>query len=77
MGRPEFQGVDLEQLAERVGTPFHLYDAQVVENRIDRILDLTAAPGLQARYAMKACSARRVLERMCANGVWDRCGVGQ
>lgn len=70
MDRPVCQGVDLEWIAERIGTPFHLYDAQVVQARIDRIRALTAAPGLQARYAMKACSARRVLERMRAHDIW-------
>ncbi len=70
MNRPEFQGVDLDWIAEQIGTPFHLYDAQVVQGRIDSILALTAAPGLQARYAMKACSARRVLERMRESGIW-------
>ncbi len=64
------QGVDLRWLAERVGTPFHLYDAHILQTRIDRILDLTAAPGLQARYAMKAYSARRVLELMRAQRIW-------
>ncbi|WP_089945535.1 diaminopimelate decarboxylase [Candidatus Entotheonella palauensis] len=70
MAMPDFQGVDLNRIAERIGTPFHLYDAQVVQARIDNILALTAAPGLQARYAMKACSARQVLERMRAHGIW-------
>ena len=70
MTMPEFQGVDLSWIAEQIGTPFHLYDAQVVQERIDSMLALTAAPGLQARYAMKACSARRVLERMRAHGIW-------
>jgi diaminopimelate decarboxylase len=70
MDVPEFQGVDLDWIAEQIGTPFHLYDAHVVQERIDRIVALTAAPGLQARYAMKACSARRVLERMRAHGLW-------
>jgi diaminopimelate decarboxylase len=65
-----FQGVDLRWIAERVGTPFYLYDAQRLQARIEHIVALTAAPGLQARYAMKACSARRVLERMCAHHIW-------
>ncbi len=70
MDRPEFQGVDLDAIAGRIGTPFHLYDAQVIQARIDNILSLTAAPGLQARYAMKACSTRRVLEQMRAHDIW-------
>ena len=70
MDIPVFQGVDLDWIAEQVGTPFHLYDAQIVQARIDSILELTAAPGLQARYAMKACSARRVLERIRTHDIW-------
>ena len=70
MNIPDFQGVDLGWIAERVGTPFYLYDAQRVQDRIDRMVELTAAPGLQARYAMKACSARRVLERMRDHDIW-------
>ena len=64
------QGVDLRWLAERVNTPFYVYDAEVLQARIDAILALTAAPGLQARYAMKACSAAPVLARMRAHGIW-------
>jgi diaminopimelate decarboxylase len=64
------QGVDLRWLAERVGTPFYLYDAQILRARIAAILQLTAAQGLQARYAMKACSVRRVLEVMCEQRIW-------
>lgn len=70
MDTEPFQGVDLRWLTERVGTPFHLYDAQILQARLDNILALTATPGLQARYAMKACSARRVLELLRAHHIW-------
>jgi diaminopimelate decarboxylase len=70
MDTDTFQGVDLRWIAERVGTPFYLYDAQRLQARIDHVLTLTAAPGLQARYAMKACSARRILERMHDHHIW-------
>jgi diaminopimelate decarboxylase len=63
-------GVDMRWLAARVGTPFYVYDAQVLRSCIAEILALTAAPGLQARYAMKACSARRVLEVMREQDIW-------
>src|SRR5213080_1168763 len=64
------QGTDLHWLAERVGTPCYLYDATMVQARIEGIVALTAAPGLQARYAMKACSAAPVLARMRAQQIW-------
>ncbi len=70
MDTPAFQGLDLHGIAERVGTPFYLYDAQMLQTRIDQIIELTSAPGLQARYAMKACSARHVLERMRDQHIW-------
>src|SRR5256886_14268920 len=64
------QGVDLHWLAERIDTPFYVYDAEVLQARIDAICALTAAPGLQARYAMKACSAAPILARMRAQQIW-------
>jgi diaminopimelate decarboxylase len=64
------QGVDLRWLAERVGTPFYLYDAHTLRQRIATIQTLTASPGLQARYAMKACSVRRVIEVMHEYHMW-------
>lgn len=65
-----FQGVDLQGLAARVGTPFYVYDAAVLYCRIATIQALTAAPYLQARYAMKACSAGRILQAMRDHGIW-------
>jgi diaminopimelate decarboxylase len=70
MAADVLQGVDLRWLAERIGTPFYIYDAQTLHTRIAAIRTLTAAPGLQARYAMKACSVRRVLEVMQAQHIW-------
>src|SRR5215813_7215426 len=70
MAADALPGTDLRWLAERVGTPFYVYDATMVEARIAAIVALTAAPGLQARYAMKACSAAPILARMRANRIW-------
>jgi diaminopimelate decarboxylase len=64
------QGVDLPWLAERIGTPFYLYDAHTLRCRITAIQALTSAAGVQARYAMKACSVRRVLEAMHEHHIW-------
>lgn len=60
----------LERLAEKVGTPYWLYDARVLRHRIDNIKLMTDSPGLQARFAMKACPATRVLKEMKTNGIW-------
>lgn len=61
---------DLERLASTLGTPFYLYDAAVIAERIALVKEQTAAPGLQARYAMKACSAHLVLKEVLRAGIW-------
>lgn len=60
----------LYRLAERVGTPFWLYDAAVLRQRIADMKYVTSSPGLQVRYAMKAWSSAKVLREMAAAGVW-------
>jgi diaminopimelate decarboxylase len=70
MPTESFRGVDLSWLAERVGTPFYLYDSNTLSNRLDAINSITASRQLQARYAMKACSVRRVLEVVREAGLW-------
>lgn len=60
----------LQRLAARVGAPFWIYDAAVLRRRIAEIRQITAGPGLQARFAMKACPATKVLREMHAAGIW-------
>jgi diaminopimelate decarboxylase len=60
----------LQRLAEKVGTPFWLYDARVIRHRISEVLFMTKEPGIQARFAMKACPATRILKEMKSAGVW-------
>src|SRR5580765_6430072 len=60
----------LHRLAERVGTPFWLYDAEVLRRRIADIRYLTGGEGIQPRFAMKACPATRILREMQAAGIW-------
>lgn len=60
----------LESLAAKTGTPFWLYDASVIRRRIADIKGITDAPNLQARFAMKACPATKVLREMQAAGIW-------
>lgn len=62
--------LDLEALAQRVGTPFYVYSAEVLRRRLAEIRKITAGPWLQARYAMKACSTRRILEEVARDNVW-------
>lgn len=60
----------LARLAERVGTPFYLYDAGELRARVARLAPLTERPGLAVRYSMKANPARRILEAARAGGLW-------
>ena len=60
----------LRSLAEKYGTPFWLYDARVIRQRIADVQFITDAPGVQARFAMKACPATKVLREMKAAGIW-------
>ena len=61
---------ELERLAALVGTPFYFYDAAVIAQRIALVQEQIAAPGIVARYAMKACSAHLVLKKIAAAGLW-------
>ncbi|MFN8642857.1 MAG: hypothetical protein U0802_14845 [Candidatus Binatia bacterium] len=62
--------VDLEAIARRVGTPFYLYDAATLRRRIADVRAIAPGDGVQARYALKACSLRRVLDVMREADVW-------
>lgn len=60
----------LRSLAVKVGTPYWLYDARVIRQRIADIQFLTDTDGVQARFAMKACPATKVLREMREAGIW-------
>ena len=60
----------LATLADQVGTPFFLYDGRELGRRLAEVAALTAGDALQARYAMKANSNRKVLEAVRAAGLW-------
>jgi diaminopimelate decarboxylase len=60
----------LRSLAAQIGTPYWLYDARLIRQRIADIAFLTDSPGVQARFAMKACPATKVLREMKAAGIW-------
>ena len=64
------ESVDLEVLAGRIGTPFYVYSAETLRRRINELQAITPGPSLQARYAMKACSTRRILEVIHRAGIW-------
>ncbi len=60
----------LQSLAERLGTPHWVVDAKVLRSRIRQVKALTTPPRVQARYAMKANSARRILQEMLSHEIW-------
>jgi len=64
------ESVDLERLAHQVGTPFYLYDAATLRRRIADVKAIAPGETVQARYAMKACSLRRLLEVVRDAGIW-------
>src|SRR5512138_1994570 len=61
----------LEDLAARVGTPFYLYDAETLRQALGRLAALRDPAGnIAVRYAMKANSARKVLQLVREAGLW-------
>lgn len=60
----------LESIAQRVGTPFYLYDAAELRTRAHEVLGIVDAPNTQARFAMKACSTGRILRELDSLGLW-------
>ena len=60
----------IRKVAAKVGTPFWFYDAAVLRQRIADIKFMASAPGVQPRFAMKACPATKVLREMAAAGIW-------
>jgi diaminopimelate decarboxylase len=60
----------LARLADQIGTPFYLYDAAVLRERLRALQALTEGPQLCCRYAVKANSSRKVLELVRAAGLW-------
>jgi diaminopimelate decarboxylase len=60
----------LARIADQIGTPFYLYDGDELRARLAELAALTDGPALQARYAMKANSNRRVLELVREAGLW-------
>jgi diaminopimelate decarboxylase len=60
----------LASLADQIGTPFFLYDGRELARRLADVATLTAGDALQARYAMKANSNRKILEAVRAAGLW-------
>lgn len=66
----DLRSYPLMEIAEKVGTPFYLYDGDILRQKFGELASLTRPHGLQCRYAIKANSARKVLEVANEYGMW-------
>jgi diaminopimelate decarboxylase len=60
----------LDRIADQVGTPFYLYDAASLREKLVGLTALTEGTALRCRYAVKANSAKRILTEVRAAGLW-------
>jgi diaminopimelate decarboxylase len=60
----------LEKIASQVGTPFYLYDAEILRVALQRLVAMASSPNLVVRYAMKANSSHKVLRVVREAGLW-------
>ncbi|HET9032492.1 MAG TPA: diaminopimelate decarboxylase [Dokdonella sp.] len=64
-----FDGVDLEALVTRVGTPCHVYSASAIRERIHDLHRALSGLDAQICFAVKANPLRAILELMAAAGI--------
>ena len=67
---PFIDAKTIETVADKVGTPFYIYGAAELRRRLEAVGSLTDGDAIRTRYAMKACSVRRVLEEVRTHDVW-------
>lgn len=67
--RSRFDGIDLEALATRVGTPCHVYSAGAIRQRIHELQRALSGLDAQVCFAVKANPLRAILELMAAAGI--------
>jgi diaminopimelate decarboxylase len=71
MSRPmSLDTYPLEKIAAQVGTPFYLYDATLLRQALRRLATLADGTNIVVRYAMKANSARKILQLVREAGLW-------
>jgi len=59
-----------ERIAAQIGTPFYLYDATLLRQALSRLASLADGATIVVRYAMKANSARKILQIVREAGLW-------
>lgn len=67
--QPSFDGVDLQALAARLGTPLYAYSASAIRLRIGELQAALAGLDATLCYAVKANSNRAILALMAAAGL--------
>jgi diaminopimelate decarboxylase len=73
-----FEGVDLEALARREGTPLHVYSTRLIRQRIDELQSALAGRDSMICYAVKANSNLAILQLMANAGIGaDIVSVGE
>jgi len=60
----------LADLAEKVGTPYFLYDGTTLDKSLSRLTALAEGLPLSCRYAMKANPSQRILQAVQQAGLW-------
>ncbi len=68
--RDSLDRYSLDKFAATVGTPFYLYDAKILRDAFARLAKLADGDRIVCRYAVKANSARKVLECARDAGMW-------
>lgn len=56
------QGIEIEKLCNEYGTPLYVYDAQVIENQIDKLKTAFSSVQLRLKYAAKALTNISILK---------------
>ncbi len=63
------QGIDLDQLANKFGTPLYVYDAEKIKERIQFFKSCFSGVNLNIKYAVKSLSNINILKLMKKEGL--------
>jgi diaminopimelate decarboxylase len=68
-GRLHAEGIGVDALADRLGTPLYIYSQRTMSDHVTRFREAFAAVDPLLCYAVKACSNLGVLRRLAAMGM--------
>ena len=69
MNNNKIQGVDLNELAKKLGTPLYAYDAEKIKERINYFKSCYSGINLKVKYAVKSLSNINILKLMKKEGL--------